>query len=135
MHGVAAGSVSGKEGCMKVFILIVAIALSLTSCHEEEEQNREEARVQAEVTRRVETIRDDLKSSETMWHSVRVACFCILAGGSLIGLMSGLGSGERGTSREQFTSGNNRYESKPGRRVIDRPYDPDYDPEDDPYRH
>jgi hypothetical protein len=108
-------------------LVVLSLALCLTSCREEE-SSAQEARLQEEVSRRVETIRNEMKSDETRWHSIRVACFCLLAGGSLIGLMT-----NHEKARRSATTGS-RGEPQAGRRVIDRPYDDTNEYDNDPYR-
>ena len=130
MHGVAAGSLSGKEGRLKtiLYLLIFFVSLALVSC-QEDESSGQEAHLKEEVSRRVEIIRNEMKSDEARWHTIRVACFCLLAGGSLIGLMTA-----KESPRRLAAAGSRGELPQPGRRVIDRPYDDPYEPEDDPYR-
>ncbi|MEO5915803.1 MAG: hypothetical protein ABIS50_16325 [Luteolibacter sp.] len=108
-------------------LLILSLALGLSSC-QEDETSQKETRLQAEITQRVEMIRTEMKSDETRWHTIRVACFCLLAGGSLIGLMTA------GESPRRLATAPTRGEPQPGRRVIDRSYDDPYESENDPYR-
>jgi hypothetical protein len=115
-------------------LLLLGMLLSITSC-QEEETSREEVRVQQEVNRRVAVIKDDMKTTEQSWHTIRVSAFCILAGGCLIWL---LGGGEEipvRSERPRISSGS-APEQQPGRRIIDRRQeDYDHEREDDPYPH
>lgn len=103
----------------------------LSSC--EEEKSREEQRIRTEVDQRVETIRTEMKVSESRWHTVRVVAFCLLAGGSLVWLFNGGGESSPKHGHPMLRDARN---PDPGhrRRVIDRPYEDDDEPDDYPYR-
>jgi hypothetical protein len=105
----------------------------LFSCNEEK-TSKEEARIQREVEQRVESIRTEMKVSENRWHTARIVCFCLLAGGSLIWLFNGGGAASGNLSYPLIPDGKN-HENQNRRRVIDRPhFDPDDEPDDHPYR-
>jgi hypothetical protein len=104
-------------------ILLFGVMLSLVSCREDE-TNREEARVQQEVARRVEAIRTEMKTDETRWRTIRMATLSLLAGGSLILLLGGYFDRSDKPTSARLAGG----EPNTRRRVIDRPYD---DPDDD----
>ena len=106
--------------------LILLLLLLFSSC-DESETSREEARFQREVSQRVEAIRTEMKISESRWHTARIVCFCLLAGGSLIWLFNGGGTSS-GRGFSPLPDGKDA-ESTTRRRVIDRPY---YTPEDEP---
>ena len=75
----------------------------------------------------MEAIRTEMKISESRWHTARIVCFCLLAGGSLIWLFNGGGTSS-GRGFSPLPDGKDA-ESTTRRRVIDRPY---YTPEDEP---
>lgn len=109
-------------------ILVLGIALLLASCREDE-TNREEARVQQEVARRVEAIRAEMKTDETRWRTIRMATLSLLAGGALILLLGGYFDRSDKPSAARLAGG----EPNMRRRVIDRPYeDPDDEYENTP---
>jgi hypothetical protein len=112
--------------------LMLLLLMLFSSC-DERETSREEARFQREVSQRVEAIRTEMKISESRWHTARIVCFCLLAGGSLIWLFNGGGTPSgRGFSPN---AGDKDAESPNRRRVIDRPlYDPENEPDEYPYR-
>jgi hypothetical protein len=108
--------------------LMVLSFFWFSSC--EEEKSREEARFQREVDQRVEVIRSEMKVSEGRWHTVRIVCFSLLAGGSLIWLFNG---GVSPGGVPMLPDGKSREYGYRGR-VIDRPYDDDDEPDSHPYR-
>ncbi len=68
-------------------IPVIVILCLLTSCGSPpKKQSNEEARIEREVTRRVDTIRIEMEHSQKRWHTTRVVVFCLLAGGTLIWL-------------------------------------------------
>ncbi len=118
---------------MTLRMLMLVPLMWLFSCNEEE-ASKEEARIRREVEQRVETIRTEMKVSETRWHTARIVCFCLLAGGSLIWLFNGGGAVSERGSCPLIPDGRNP-ENQNRRRVIDRPYnDPDDDSDDYPHR-
>ncbi len=120
---------------MKSFlrILLLLALLWLPSCNGGGGISREEARIQREVNQRVETIRSEMKVSETRWKTARVVAFCLLAGGALIWLFNGGGGASIGESYPKLADPRNH---DPGhrRRVIDRHYPDEDEPDEYPYR-
>lgn len=135
MHGLVGRGSLEKEGSMNAALrfLVLAMVLAVTSCGKDE-TDEEEVRVQREIDRRVEIIRNDLKTAENAWHTVRVSAFCILAGGCLIWLLGGNGANPSGRGGRPRLTGSKPDEQAPGRRIIDRDNAPyDHEHEDDPY--
>ena len=94
----------------------IALTLFVASC--EEKIDPREPVIQQEVSKRVETIREDLKTAQDERYTLRVVTLCLLAGGSLIGLFR---LGENGS---WFSSGARlpdprRETPLPGRRIIE----------------
>lgn len=112
-------------------ILLAVLLLAAASCRPEETEI-EDARVREEIERRVELMRRDLKTTENTWHTIRVSAYCILAGACLIWLLGDGGSSHQGGRPR--SQGGKPVETNPGRRIIDRDYDPyEHEREDDPY--
>lgn len=101
---------------MSRWLSITILSLLLVSC--EDKIDPKEAVIQQEVSKRVETIREDLKTDQDRRYTLRVVTLCLLAGGSLIGLFR---LGENGS---WFTTRTNlpdprRETPLPGRRIIE----------------
>ena len=101
---------------MSGWIILFVLSLFLTSC--EDKPNPKEAVIQQEVSRRVETIREDLKADQDRRYTLRMVTLCLLAGGSLIGLF------RLGDDGSWFPSGSSLPDSHresplPGRRIIE----------------
>jgi hypothetical protein len=115
------------------FLPILALMLLLAGC--EEKVDPREAAIQREVSRQVETIRGEMKTTENGWRTVRVSGFCLLAGGCLIWLLGGQGAAPSAPGSRSRLSGGNLFDQPSGRRIVDRQgEDHDYEREDDPYR-
>lgn len=106
-------------------VIVAAMALFLSSC--DEEVSPKEAAVRQEVSKRVETIREELKDDQDRRFTVRVVAFSLLAGCSLIALLK-LGADGRWFPLlgGQGTSASSIQENRPanlasGRRVIESP--------------
>ena len=101
---------------MTRWMFIFALPLFLDSC--DEKVDPKEAVIQQEVSRRVETIREDLKADQDRRYTLRVVTLCLLTGGSLIGLFR---LGENGSwFPSRATLPDPRRESPlPGRRIIE----------------
>ena len=113
-------------------LMLLGVLLSITSC-QEEETSRETARVQREVNRQVAIVREELKTSENLWHTVRVTAFCILAGGCLIWLLGGIEGTNISMGPPPLPNGH-LPDQQPGRRIIDRrPEEHGHESDDDPY--
>ena len=63
---------------------VIALTLFVASC--EKKIDPKEPVIQQEVSKRVKTIREDLKTDQDERYTLRVVTLCLLAGGSLIGL-------------------------------------------------
>jgi len=101
---------------MNRWLSIIILFLFLVSC--EEEVDPKEAVIQQEVSKRVETIRADLKTDQDRRYTLRVITLCLLAGGSLIALFR---LGENGSwfpTRANLLDAR-RENPPPGRRIIE----------------
>lgn len=118
---------------MKTHLIMIVVMLSsfaLVSC-EDTLPPKGDARMQQEVERRIEILRGELKVEETRWRTLRISCFCLLAGGSLVLLFSGMGESPSRESHPRL-SGHPPYDHSQRRRMIDRHPDDD-DEEGNPY--
>jgi len=108
-------------------ILAGIVLCILVSCGEPRKPKPpdEEARIEREVNRRVETIRGEMRHSQKRWHTTRVVFFCILAGGSLIWL-SHLAQSPTNTPPDNIHPVNPPPQRS--QRIIDRSQDDEHDP-------
>jgi len=121
-------------GIKALRVLPLIPMLWLSSCEPVREPSGDrEARIRREVEQRVESIRSEMKVSESRWRTARVIAFCLLAGGSLVWLFNGGGESPPKHGHPMPRDARN---PDPGyrRRVIERAYEEDDESEQYPYR-
>lgn len=106
-------------------IIVPVLALLLCSC--DEEVSPKDAAIRQEVSKRVETIREELKVDQDRRFTIRVVAFSLLAGCSLVALFRLGADGRwfpslegRGTNIP-LAPENRPANSSSGRRVIEPP--------------